>query len=107
MILSEILAKEPAVLSEEEKKFLLDNKDILSEDDKIKFKGVVVGLVEESPPAPLLEEVVVKEPTDLTEAEKTVLKATVGQLSEEQKEKFKDVLAEGSPPNPNKPYPGK
>ncbi|GAI54077.1 unnamed protein product, partial [marine sediment metagenome] len=54
-----------------------------------------------------LADVVAKAPADLTEDEKAFLKANVDQLSDVDKEKFKDVLAAGSPPNPNKPYPGK
>lgn len=107
MILTEVLAKSPADLTEEEKTFLLEHKDILSDADKERFKDVVAGLVEGASPALVLEEVVAKAPADLTEEEKTFLVANVDQLSEDDQTKFKDVLAAGSSPNPNKPYPGK
>ena len=42
-----------------------------------------------------LEEVVVKEVADLSDEEKTFLKETKDELTEEQKETFKSVLEEG------------
>lgn len=44
-----------------------------------------------------LEEVVAKEVANLTDAEKTFLKEKESYLTDEQKEKFKEVLVEETP----------
>lgn len=43
MILTEVLAKDAAVLTDEEKAFLKEHADILSVEEKEKFKDVLAG----------------------------------------------------------------
>jgi len=40
-VLTEVLAKDPALLTEEEKAFLREHADILSDEEKAKFKDVI------------------------------------------------------------------
>ena len=84
MNLKEILAKELKDLNDEEKKFVADNSDKLSKEEKVKFEIKA----DEKP----LDKVRTKEVSDLTDEDKTVLKANADSLSDEEKQKFSEVL---------------
>jgi len=89
MNLEEILKKDIADLTDEEKTFLKDHKDELTEEQKETYKDIVEE--EEEDP---LKEILEKSPEDLTDEDKETLKEKKDDLSDEDTEKFKGVLEE-------------